>query len=165
MKIIQTSFLIVLFLVGLTSTRAQAQSPDLSGKWQIDKTKTNFGRAPEYVLSHALNVTQTNSGLTVDRTQLNAQGEEKHYTQTLRLDGKSTQTITTNGNMETDSVQAHSSDSLTLGTSARTPAGAPILNATETWTLEDNGHTLVIDRKVQQSSGMKFGIKGYYDKQ
>lgn len=165
MKIIQTFFLTALFILGLTTARAQAQSPDFSGKWQIDKAKTNFGRAPEYVLSHALNVTQTNSGLTVDRTQLNAKGEEKHYTQTLRFDGKSTQTITSNGNMETDSLQAHSGESLTLGTSSRTPAGAPILNAAETWTLEDNGHTLVIDRKVQQSNGMKFGIKGYYDKQ
>jgi hypothetical protein len=148
------------------SLKVNGQQLNFTGQWQLNKSRTDFGQAPEYVLSRALKVTQDAKGLSVDRTNLTTSGEEKHYAQQFSSDGKSTQTITVAGNMETDSLVVGAADSvLTLGMSFMSATNVPVATGVETWTLEDSGNALVIDRKMTNPDGKGYEIKGYYDKQ
>jgi hypothetical protein len=156
----------ICLLVFFIALKANAQTTYFSGSWQIDKTRTNFGGAPEFVLPKALRVGQTKVGLTIDRTMINGQQEEKHYIQQVTFDGKSNQTITPSGNTETDSLSTSTNKtSPVIGISAKLPDGSLILQATESWSTADDGKTLIIDRYVEQQGGMKYDIKGYYNKQ
>lgn len=157
--------LLILFLVFIT-IGAKAQTTNFSGKWTLDTGKTDFGQAPKFVISHALQVTQTSAGLMVDRTNLTTQGEEKHYMQQMTFDGKPSQTVTITGNNESD-VLSWSADkaNLVLAMNVTSTDSKPLAKFTETWSLTDGGKTLVIDRQVEQPDGFKYGIKGYYQKQ
>lgn len=157
---------LICLIVLMSAFKANAQSTNFSGTWQIDTTRTNFNGAPPYILPHTLKVSQTHAGIIIDRGSINGQGQEKHYNEQIASDGKSSQTTTASGNTEIDSLSwSADKTSLVLGISAKSPDGNPILSATETWTLADNGKTLIIDRHVEQTGGMKYDIKAYYIKQ
>jgi hypothetical protein len=157
-------------LISINAIIAKAQQSDFSGMWHINRTKTDFKTAdgvqtPEYVLSRALKITQNDQNVTVNRTNLTNSLEEKQYTENFSLNTKSSQTVTISGNIETDSVQTHDNQGLIIGISIKSPTNAPVLNFTESWTLEDNGQTLVINKQAVQSDGSRYEIKGYYTKE
>ena len=45
------------------------------------------------------------------------------------------------------------------------PTGESTGSATETWTLQNEGKVVVIDRSVTQADGFQYSIRAYYDKQ
>ncbi|HLX91469.1 MAG TPA: S8 family serine peptidase [Puia sp.] len=144
-----------------------ARQTDFSGQWQLNKSKTDFGKLQEYSVSRALNVTKSDVALLVDRTGLNAKLEEKHYSEQFNFNGTSTRTTTNNGHAEVDSIENNPDvDALTLdmGVTMNEPAFSGILNVTETWTLEDGGNTLLVERVIQQGIA-RVGVKCYYDRQ
>ena len=159
--IIKSFLLITLFI----TFKASAQTANFSGNWKIDTTRTNFNGAPIFVLPKALRVSETAAGLIIDRTMIGGQ-EEKHYTEQMTFDGKSSQAITSSGNTETDTL-SHSADKtgLIIHMGVKSPDGKLLIIVTENWSLSDNGNTLIDDRQVQQYDGSKYEIKGYYTKQ
>jgi hypothetical protein len=165
---------LVCFIALFIAFKVNAQTVNFSGTWQLDKTRTSFktsirnmvGTLPEYVLSRALRIVQTSSSLIIDRTNLTPMLEEKHYIQQISFDGKSSQTLSATGNTEADSLDRKSNKTtLVIGITTTTPTGDPSFNVIETWSLADDGRTLVIDRQVEQHDGTIYEIKGYYNKQ
>jgi hypothetical protein len=162
----QFSLFLITFSSIFITADAFSQSINFSGTWEIDKSRTNFNGAPEFVLPKALKVSQTSAGIVIDRTSINARQEEMSYTEQMTFEGKSSRTITASGNTEIDSLSSNSDrSSLVIGINAQSPDGNPILSALETWSLSDDAKTLIVDRQVQQATGMKFEIKGYFSKQ
>jgi thiol-disulfide isomerase/thioredoxin len=138
-----------------------ARQTDFSGHWQLNTNKTHSGGSLQG--SSALTVTKSDTALLIDRTNVNEEKQQKHYSQQFRLDGSSTQTTTSSGSLETDSI-VNSPDipALTLGMS--TKKFNIDVSITETWTLDDGGKTLVVDRQVVVPGLGKVEVKGYYDK-
>ena len=138
-----------------------ARQTDFSGHWQLNTTKTHSERSPQG--SSALTVTKSDTALLIDRTNVNEEKEEKHYSQQFRLDGSSTQTTTNSGSLEADwIVNSPDIPALTLGMS--TKKFNTDISITETWTLEDGGKTLVVDRQVVVPGLGTVEVKGYYNK-
>ena len=144
-----------------------ASQTNFSGHWQLNKSKTDFGQLHEYSVSRALDVTKSDVALLIDRTGLNTKLEEKHYSEQFNLDGTSTRTTTNNGHPEVDSIENNPDVPaliLDMGVTMDEPSFSGILNITETWTLEDGGKTLLVDRVIQQGPA-RVEVKCYYDKQ
>jgi hypothetical protein len=150
--------LLLAFLI-CTSTAAFAQKTNFSGNWKLDTTKTQFGQAPKYMIPWKIKVDQQADDIVIMRTPLDtAMQEQAVVKETLNFNGSVFQQLSGGKNVTTKIVWPDD-HSFTL-----TRNGS--LNATETWTLEDDGKTLFIDRFVEQTSnGFKYEIKCYYDKQ
>jgi len=141
-----------------------ARQSDFSGHWQLSKTKNNLKKLSETFVSNALNVTKNENALVVERTRVNKEMKESHYSEEFMLDGTSTRTMVKQF-PEVDSLESNPDiPALTLGMCLKV-ATAMSLNFTETWTLEDGGKTLVVDRQQNMSGTAMKGVKVYYDKQ
>jgi len=156
----------ILFVTLSSSMLAFSQKADFSGFWHLNKSKTDFKQAPEYILPRTLEVKETGTTMTIVRTQLTTQLEEKQYAETINLDGKTSQTTTISGNNEYDSVDQHTnSTNLTIGMNILKPDNSLVTTVSERWSLTNGGKTLVIDRHVHQFNGMDYDITAYFDKQ
>jgi len=152
--------LIFAFLI-CTSMSAAAQKTNFSGNWLINKTRTNFSRASaaEWVVPKTIKVDQQAAQLILTRISTDGQLQQlAPITETLAFDGTPFQRVPASGATVTTTIHWLGDTSFTL-----TRKGAA--SATETWTLEDNGKTLVIDYSVDQADGGSYKIKCYYDRQ
>jgi hypothetical protein len=152
----------LMFLVLLcSSVTAFAQKINFSGSWLINKTRTDFigSRAAEWVVPKTLKIDQQADKLILIRMSIDNQLQDlPPVSETLAFDGTAFQRTQASGLAVTTSLHWLDNTSFTL-----TRKGT---NETEeTWTLEDNGKTLVVDRNVEQADGSKYEIKCYYDKQ
>ena len=150
--------LILAFLI-CTSMSAFAQKTNFSGSWQLDTAKTVFGEAPKTIIPEKITVDQQSDKLLLGRINVNEQQQEQPaVAETLLFDGTPFQRTT--GDSQVSTMLHWPSDTSFVLTRDG------ILKATETWTLADNGKTLVIDRSVEQkSNGFKYTIKCYYNRQ
>jgi len=150
--------LILAFLIS-TSMSAVAQKANFSGNWLIDKSKTNFDHAAEWVVPKIIKVDQQAGKLILTRINIdNQQQEQTPVTETLAFDGTPFQRTPTAGNTVTTTLNWQNDQSFILvrnGTQT----------ATETWTQENNGKTLVVNRVVALADGRQYTIKCYYSKQ
>jgi len=166
MKILKKNTIKLFGFISLFLTlKANAQSTNFSGTWHIDTIRTNFNGAPKFVLPHDLKVSQTNAGILIDRGNINGQGEEKHYMEQGSFDGKSSQTTTPSGNIETDSLGWGSDKSnLEIKIDYKKPDGSVLQDADEKWSLSENGKIIIINRQVRLPDGQGYNIIGYYNK-
>ncbi len=150
-------------LVAIAAISAKAQT-NFSGTYVINKSKIDFGKAPEWVLPSAFEVVQNGDKLTISRTTVDQAGKET----TRKLDfqpGQATDYTTSSGD-KNECLVAWAGDhsSFTLSVQSTKADGSAGQNYKEVWSLADNGHTLIIDRQVAQANGMKYAIKAVYDK-
>jgi len=150
--------IIFAFLICCT-TAAFAQKINFSGSWQLDTNKTAFGEAPKNIIPWNLTVAQQADKLVLTRVLLNEQLQAlPPKVETLALDGTPFQQTAGDTQIVTT---IHWLDDASL---MLTRNGT--ISATETWTLEEDGKTLFIDRSVEQkSNGFKYNIKCYYTRQ
>ncbi len=149
---------LIFTLLVCSSMSAFAQKTNFSGSWLVNKTKTDFGKAPESIIPKSIKVEQQSDKLTLTRINLNdALEEQPPITELLSFNGQpfvrnhASGTVTTTLNwLDDQSFKLIRKGSVT---------------ATETWTLADNGKTLLIDRNVEQPDGFKYETKCVYDKQ
>jgi hypothetical protein len=149
---------IIIILLLCNSTFAFAQKTNYSGTWQIDKSKTQFGDAPEWVIPKIIKIDQQTNKLVLGRVSLDEKLQEQApITDTLSFDDKPFQrkdSITT----VVTTLNWTDNNSFTIKRNGHNIAK-------ESWSLEDDGNSLVIDRKVEQPDGFKYNIKCYYKKQ
>ncbi len=152
--------LLIIFFLANTSIAAFAQRTDFSGMWILDKSRTQFGDAPEYVLPRYYKVDQQSSKIILSITTVDQQSkDEPTVVDSLGFDGVPFERKSTSG-LIASSLKWNNDRSFTLTKKSQK------VNITETWTEEDNGKTLVCDRSVEQTgNGFKYNIKGYYTKQ
>ncbi len=136
------------------------QKTDFSGSWLINKSKSDFGDAPEWVLPKVLKVIQSSDKIIIITTQLNEDLREKDpVADTLGFDGKGFDRISSTGNQITSNVKWINDQSLQIDVRSGKR------HVVETWTLQDKGKTLVENREVEQANGLTYTLKACYDKQ
>jgi hypothetical protein len=140
---------------------AFSQKTDYSGNWMINKSKTDFekSRAAEWVVPSILKIEQASDKLILTRISVNAQSEEQPaIVETLSFYGTPFQRKSGDATTVTTSLKWTSDESFTLKSKG-------VSTASEIWTLENGGKTLVVDRSVEQADEGKYTIRCYYDKQ
>jgi len=154
--------LFLLFII--SSFTGFGQRTDFSGSWTINKTKIQFGEAPEWVLPKGFTVVQNKNTISIERILLDEQMKEYPFTEVLNYNGADSVNTTSLGTKKTTSLKWNGDGNTFVLTSRSVKANYLPGNSTvETWSLEDD-HTLVIDRHVEQADGSKYDIKAYYEK-
>jgi hypothetical protein len=153
----------LLLLIAMTTGYAQ-QKTDINGTYTINKSKIDFGKAPEWVLPSRFKVVKEGDKLTITRTLVNEAGTETD--RTYGFSGVAPYEYTVNDQKNTVTlVWAADKSGFTLHLQSITAEGKPGQSYTEVWSLSNGGKTLIIDRNVEQANGVKYTIKGYYEKQ
>jgi len=154
--------LIVLFLLPLTLF---AQT-NFSGKWALDKTKTNLGEAPLYVLPQSFEIDQKPGELIIRRNAMDTQQATYSYSEVLPFDGSESKIVIEHNGTTRQTSLKWGADKKTflLNSTSFTKDGVPGNRIAEDWSLADNGKTLIVNRKTEQSNGVTFTIKAFYTK-
>ncbi|WP_316738380.1 hypothetical protein [Pedobacter aquatilis] len=155
------NLLAVLFI--LVSAVASAQTVNFSGNYAIDLNKTVFGDAPHGVLPATINVKQEKAQTTIVRQDKDAKilGTEE-----LKFDGSILNRTLPDGVKATSALKwAADKKTFNVDKKAFDGEGQVSNSVKETFSLEDGGKTLILFRDVAQSNGMKYTIKGIYNKQ
>jgi len=153
------------FFLFITSA-SFAQTANFSGKYVLDKAKTDFGQAPQWIIPKAIEVKQGKDSVRFTRVGLDTQMNEHPYTETLPFDGEAitTNVAFTQSQRTSSLVWTADKQSFTLKIDGSRD-GAPISSATEEWSLLDGGKLLLVDRHVVMPNGFSYENKGYYDRQ
>jgi len=150
-------YLIVVVLIAVV-TSASAQKINFTGNYQIDLSRTDFGKAPHFVLPKKISINQGKDKLIISRGQLNKELlEEPPVVDTLGYDSKQFTKISPSGVKTVSTLRWPDNFSFTIHRQSKSAT-------VETWTLEDSGKTLVLRRDVVQGDGFKYTIIGYYSK-
>jgi hypothetical protein len=124
--------------------------------------KTDFRQAPQWVLPVSFTIDQQATKVTVTRHTLDAQGNTNSYSEHLTPGDTVTTKITGNLSRKTILTWDTGQGSFTLIYFTTDATDKPLNKATEKWSLQDEGKTLVLDRLVEQANGLSYPIKGYY---
>jgi len=147
----------LILLMSITSG-AFAQKTNFSGTWEINKDKTNFAeaRAAVWVVPRQIKIDQQSAQLTLTRVSTDNQLQDQPaITEVLAFNGKPFER--TYGDTKVTTILNWKDDQ------AISIQRKGASTAKETWTLEDNGKSLVIDRDVETLQG-NYHVKCYYDK-
>lgn len=156
---------LILLLLLSSAVSAFAQKTDYSGNYVINKSKIDFGQAPEWILPKKIQIIQGKGQMIIIRTLLNQQMEEQasvtdtlSYDSTPFLDNQRTPKRRTRLKWQREQSFVVTRES--IGADDKL-----LVSGTEICTLEDGGKTLVINRSIEQADGMKYSIKAVYEKQ
>ena len=137
---------------------------NFSGGYAIDTAKTDFGRAPQWVLPVSFTINQQGAKVTVTRYTRDAQGNKNSYSEQLTPYDTVTTKITGNLSRKTILTWGTDQTNFMLIYFTTDSTGKPLNKATEKWSLQEGGKTLVLDRFVEQANGLSYPITGYYTK-
>ena len=143
------------FLLGV---RAQAAAPNLSGVWQLNFVKSNYGKFPA-PLSMTRKIAHNDPKLILATTQKGAQGE---VTSNLAYTTDGKESVNKLAGGESKGTAQWIGDKLMIE-SSREFQGAT-LKQKEIWTLSADGKMLTIDSHVTIPNG-EFDVKQVFDKQ
>jgi len=153
----------LVFLLLLLPVLSMAQKTDFSGKWELNLRKTDFKQAPEWLVPRSLEVKQKTDAIIIQARIYDKEMVGHYYTETLSFDGTTRQTATYGSNKRTVSLKWEYGDkSFVLSVHAVTDGADAGSDFTETWSLENDGKTLVLDRVATQYGD--YSIKAYYEK-
>jgi hypothetical protein len=140
-----------------------AQKTDFSGKWELDMRTTDFERVPEWLVPKSFEVKQKKDVIIFEVKIYDNQGVQHYYTETISFDGTTSETITYDNNKRMASLKWNADNkSFVLSVRPVTSDGQTGFDFTETWSLENDGKTLVVNRIATQAND--YNIKAYYDK-
>jgi len=155
--------MMLLLLFSLTFA-VSAQQTNFTGKYKVNKTKTNFGDAPEFILPRYILVNQDKGNIIISRTQLDQQSKEQvPVVDTLLFDGSEFKGKTNSGNISTSKLKWLNDQSFQLDISVATTDSTIRLKVIEIWKLEEDGKILFVGRAVEQGT-MKYNTKAYFDR-
>lgn len=157
---------LILSLMLISAITVFAQTPNFTGKWLLNKSKTDFGQAPEFVLVRSYTVSSTEKAITIERIALDPQMVEHPATDTLSFDGKEASSTTYSGSKRTASFKWNDDKkSFTILSNSINKEGNPGAKVTDIWSLSPDNKTLTVERTVVNADGSSYPIKGIYDKQ
>jgi hypothetical protein len=154
------SLVLILLLLPFMS---MAQHMDFSGKWNLNLQKTDFKQAPDWLLPKSLEIKQKNDAIIIEARVYDDHRVQHYYTEILSLDGTISTTFTYNNNKRIVSLRWNlDNKSFVLSVRPVTADDQFGPYFTETWSLENDGKTLVLDRVASQAND--YSVKAYYDK-
>ncbi|SDE85241.1 hypothetical protein SAMN05216464_11055 [Mucilaginibacter pineti] len=138
---------LIIALLCLSTAAFAQKKTDFTGKFKVNKERTNFGQAPEFILPRFIIVKQTGDKLIVSRIKLDQQLMElPAVSDTLAFTGNAGFKWLSDTSLQVSKQNGAAS-------------------WTEIWTLEDQGKTLHLERDVVQSDDFKYHTIAYFDKQ
>jgi hypothetical protein len=153
-------FIVILLfpLIGL------AQKTDFFGKWFLDKRKTDFKNVPEWVVPVSFDIKQRKDALVVQTKEYDKDGNQHYNEESISLDGKTNEVLLYNQSRKDVSMRLIENDSsrMLLTIHIISPENTVGITYTETWSIEDAGKTLVVDRVAPLAD--EYSIKTYYIK-
>jgi len=140
-----------------------AQKTVFSGKWVLNLRKTDFKQAPDWLVPKSFVITQKNDTIVIQARVYDNQMVEHYYSEIVPFDGTTSETIIYNRNKRVVSLKWDYGDkSFVLSVRLVKGDGQPDSEFTETWSLENDGKTLVVDRNARLLDD--YSITAYYDK-
>jgi hypothetical protein len=136
------------FAVALAARAAAAQTPDLTGRWEVDPARSDFARAtPPAKL--VMTVEQTATTFAFTQT-VGAPGGERSARQAYTLDGREQAQPAPDGITVTGSARAADGGITVDATIVR--GGTPT-RQTSRWTLSPDGKTMTLEQQVETPNG------------
>lgn len=143
----------------------QAQT-NFSGSYRLDKSKTEFDEAPDWIIPQGYQITQNNGDVTIVRDLLDPQLKQQRDTLRLKADGGVFHNDSYSGKKQSFTLKWDADQKgFVVTLHSVTPEGDVFADKTEHWTLSDEGKALSIVLDANQvSNGFKYTVKGYYSK-
>ncbi len=159
-----STILIFLILLNITSfLSAFGQKPGFAGEWTLDKEKTVLANNQLFLSKVSINL--KSDSLLTTRVYENANGEEYGFVENLSLDGKESKIVIYEMPRTSKASWSDTDGSLIIEsiTTFTGNNGEENLTAKETWKVDNDGKTLIIDF-TNKISGTESAGKNYYNK-
>ncbi|MDB5133995.1 MAG: hypothetical protein JWP37_598 [Mucilaginibacter sp.] len=141
-----------------------AQQANFQGNWAINKSKTVFNDTPEWTVPFRIEVSEGTS-ISIQRFTMDKDNNEVTYNEKFNNDhGTCESTLSSGGKRKASILWDHSKSGFVIASTSTDLEGNLSQKIRETWSLEDGGKTLVLNRNVEQSNGFLYSIKAYYNK-
>lgn len=155
----------LLLVLGSITTYAQSK---LSGDWAINLAKSNFGKAPTYIMPVALTVEFKGDSVAATGRSMDATGNPSSSSAKYSLNGSTISVSLTDGGKRLAMVQwLPNHNGFTKDFTYQTP-GDPVKvtrKVKETWTFSDDGKTLTVVQNVDSvTPEIKYTITAVYDR-
>ncbi|TDH26462.1 hypothetical protein EXU57_10215 [Segetibacter sp. 3557_3] len=141
-------------------------TPDFSGEWKLNETKSELGQFGARMASRTMKITLENEGFNFEKAGSNPQGEALTMKDRLTFDGKETES-TVFGNTKKKSTAKWAEDGQTLNVNSvillEMNGESTEIKLTETYKLSSDGQSLVLDSKSSSSFGEN-AMKLVYEK-
>lgn len=152
MKNVLSKKLATVLLAGFVCLTAAATAlfahADLSGDWKLNEQKSEMGQFGGRMTARKLKVSSQADAITIERTSVNQNGEERTTTEKLTFDGKETET-TVFGNNKRKSTAKWSDDGqqLTIQSVMVFDRNGQTMEikSNEVWKLTENGQALSLE--------------------
>jgi hypothetical protein len=148
-----TLSLICSFLLASTSSFA-ARKIDFTGEWNLNEDKSDFGDGPAFAAIKIV-VKQEGKTITIERTRMGRDGEERTSSETLTMDGKDNINEGERGTSNTVVTWADDKTTLTIKSKREFSRDGEIfeMNSIEVWTLTEGGDILKIQSDISSPRG------------
>jgi len=162
------AFFIVSILMLLMSSKGSAQTT-FSGKWTLKQRASLAG--PDYANAapKALTVSETKDSITIERENIDGNGQKSKTSETVSKDGNPN-IITTFSKRQKTITIAYSKSEKTFKESANlsqpTDKNKADYSYSENWSVSDDGKQLIVIKNFESSKNTfdKWSIKAEYEK-
>ncbi|HEY8929819.1 MAG TPA: hypothetical protein VIM55_11540 [Mucilaginibacter sp.] len=161
-SITKTTTLIIIAII-FVSLQAFGQNPDLSGFWNRNNTKSDVGGTSFNNIPRTVEIKQDKATISIKRTAVNAAGVTSSYTEVIKLNGDSSETMTPSKLIRKSSAEWES-QVLVINSVSKDASGMIQQKARQSFSLDNGGKTLKIDA-VQTYSGREIHLIEVFDKQ
>ena len=160
------SLINVILFISISGAAFGQTKTNFSGSWALNLDKTDQGGAPVWVLPTKFAIAQSANSIVISRTLTDDQHSQNSYTDTLLFDESAVTTIVAFLHSKKISRLKWATDGkrFVIESTSIDSSGEYGSKTTETWSLLDDGKTLIDQRRIVQTNGMDYIINAYYDK-
>ena len=130
------------------------EKTDFTGEWTLNEDKSDLGEGRAFA-AFKIAVKQEGNTITIERTRMGRDGEERTNSETLTLDGK--ENINESERGSSSSVLKWSDDGSALTITSKREFNRQgetfEMNSTEVWTLAEDGKILKIQSDISSPRG------------
>jgi len=159
----KTNILIIFFLLLLPLSFINAQNPDLSGEWKLNKEKSTVADAQLFLSKITIQV--KSDSLFTTRVYENGNGEEYPFEENLSLDGKDCKIVIYEIPRTSKATRSATDGSIMIASSTtfNNGNGPEDMTANETWKMDNDGHFLTLTFTNKMSGNEMTGTY-YFEK-
>jgi len=159
----KSTFTLLILLIVTSSISAFSQKVNFSGDWKLNKEKTVL--ADDQLYLSALSIQHKSDSLLTTRVYEDGYGEQYPFDENLSLNGKECKIIIYDMPRSTMATRSNADGSLKIESTTTFYGnnGEEDLTSKETWKVDSDGNTLIINFINKMSAGETTGTL-YYDK-
>ena len=157
---------VILCALGLVfDVMASSAQTNFTGKWTINKGKTDFGQVPQWVIPMSFVITQAFQTITITSNSFKEDNTPFDFTEKLVPADTSTIQTLTHHILKSFICWDTKRNTFAVISESRHEDGSLSSTANASWSITDNGKTLIVNRSVRQANGLQYELKTFYDKQ